>query len=91
MKPLTQRELHCLKWVAIGKTSWETARILGLAESTINAHIQSASRKLGVNGRQAAIIVALGKGLLELNTDPGANKPIMIARPHKKTFHDPLG
>jgi len=81
MKPLTQRELACLKWVAVGKTSWETGRILGLAEGTINYHIQSAYRKLGVHGRQAAITTALHKGLLELDGDPCTGMPIVVARP----------
>src|SRR5690606_19583800 len=72
MKPLTQRELTCLQWVAIGKTSWETGRILGLAERTINFHIQNACRKLGVHGRQAAITAALRTGLLCFEDDTGA-------------------
>ena len=72
MKPLTPRELACLKWVAIGKTSWETGRILGLAERTINFHIQNACRKLGVHGRQAAITQALRSGLISFD-DPPAN------------------
>ena len=70
MKPLTQRELTCLQWVAIGKTSWETGRILGLAERTINFHIQNACRKLGVHGRQAAITHAMLKGLLCFDEPP---------------------
>lgn len=71
MKPLTQRELTCLQWVAIGKTSWETGRILGLAERTINFHIQNACRKLGVHGRQAAITAALRTGLLSFDDESG--------------------
>ena len=55
MKPLTDRELTCLRWAAIGKTSWEVGVILGLAERTINFHIHNACRKLDVHGRQAAI------------------------------------
>src|SRR5690606_34818573 len=33
---LSRRELECLYWSALGKTSWETAIILGLSERTIN-------------------------------------------------------
>ena len=54
-KPLTERERTCLQWVAVGKTSWETGRIIGVAERTVNFHIQNACRKLGVHGRQAAL------------------------------------
>jgi len=61
---LSTRERECLHWVALGKTSWETGRILGLAERTVNFHIQNACRKLGVHGRQAAVTIALRDGLL---------------------------
>jgi len=80
MKPLTERELTCLQWVAIGKTSWETGRILGLAERTINFHIQNACRKLGVHGRQAAITMALQTGQLGLADNPHAPAPIVIPK-----------
>ena len=78
MKPLTERELTCLQWVAIGKTSWETGRILGLAERTINFHIQNACRKLGVHGRQAAITTAMRSGLLCFNDDEPGTAPIIV-------------
>jgi LuxR family transcriptional regulator of spore coat protein len=70
MKPLTQREVSCLQWAALGKTSWEMGVILGLTERTINFHIHTACRKLGVHGRQAAITAALQAGLL-----PGLSGP----------------
>ena len=72
MKPLTltDRELCCLQWAAVGKTSWEMGVILGLSERTINFHIHNACRKLGVHGRQAAITVALQAGLLTGLTAP---------------------
>ena len=79
MKPLTPRELACLKWVAIGKTSWETGRILGLAERTINFHIQNACRKLGVHGRQAAITQALRSGLLTFDEPPDQHSPAPLS------------
>lgn len=70
MKPLTARELTCLRWAAIGKTSWEVGVILGLAERTVNFHIHNACRKLDVHGRQAAITIALQAGLLPILTEP---------------------
>ncbi|NLC36233.1 MAG: helix-turn-helix domain-containing protein [Alcaligenaceae bacterium] len=78
MKPLTERELTCLQWVSIGKTSWETGRILGLAERTINFHIQNACRKLGVHSRQAAITTAMRTGLLSFDEDaPDTASPLL--------------
>lgn len=64
-KPLSTRELDCLRWAAQGKTSWETAVILGLAERTVNFHIGNACAKLGVGNRRAAVVTALRLGLLD--------------------------
>jgi len=70
LKSLTARELTCLHWAAIGKTSWEMGVILGLAERTINFHIHNACKKLQVHNRQAAITAVLQAGLL-----PALNEP----------------
>lgn len=64
MQLLTRRELECLYWASIGKTSWEIGTILGITERTINFHIQNACQKLKVRGRQAAITAAHHAGLL---------------------------
>jgi DNA-binding CsgD family transcriptional regulator len=69
MKPLLSgREVQCLEWVSRGKTSWETATILGLSERTVNFHLLNACRKLNVYGRQAGVAQAMRLGLLT----PGA-------------------
>ena len=70
LKSLTDRELTCLRWAAIGKTSWEMGVILGLAERTINFHIHNACKKLQVHTRQAAITAVLQAGML-----PALNEP----------------
>ena len=62
--PLSGRELQCLEWVSLGKTSWETASILGLSERTVNFHLRNACRKLNVYGRQAGVVKAVRLGLL---------------------------
>ncbi len=62
---LSERELECLEWVSFGKTSWETAIILGVSERTINFHLLNACRKLNVYGRQAAVALALRQNLLQ--------------------------
>ena len=66
--PLSGREVQCLEWVSRGKTSWETATILGLSERTVNFHLLNACRKLNVYGRQAGVAQAMRMGLLT----PGA-------------------
>ncbi|MBO9353283.1 helix-turn-helix transcriptional regulator [Bordetella petrii] len=63
-KPLSNRERDCLYWSALGKTSWETGVILGVAERTVNFHIGNACSKLGVYNRRAAVAQALSQNLL---------------------------
>jgi DNA-binding CsgD family transcriptional regulator len=63
-KPLSAREIACLHWAAVGKTSWETAVILGVSEHTVNFHLGNACNKLNVQNRRAAVATALRKGLL---------------------------
>ncbi|WP_409517416.1 helix-turn-helix domain-containing protein [Achromobacter sp.] len=64
-RQLSDRQAACLRWSAAGKTSWETARILGVSESTVNFHLRNACTRLGVRGRRAAVVTALRLGLLE--------------------------
>ncbi|AYD67433.1 helix-turn-helix transcriptional regulator [Achromobacter sp. LC458] len=64
-KALSDRQAACLYWAAAGKTSWETSRILDVAESTVNFHLRNACTKLGVRGRRTAVVVALRHGLLD--------------------------
>ncbi|MNQ04142.1 Transcriptional activator protein LuxR [compost metagenome] len=64
-KALSDRQAMCLFWSAAGKTSWETSRILGVSESTVNFHLRNACAKLGVRGRRAAVVAALRQGLLD--------------------------
>ena len=52
----------------MGKTSWETARILGVSESTVNFQLRNACARLGVRGRRAAVVAALRRGLLDAFT-----------------------
>lgn len=70
---LSEREVACLHWSSLGKTSWETGHILGMTERTVNFHIRNACRKLGVNNRRAAVTIALWRGLLppRAGDDPG--------------------
>ena len=63
---LTPRELECLKWVADGKTAWETSRILKCSERTINFHVTNIVTKLGVSNRRHAVARALQLRLIQL-------------------------
>lgn len=61
---LTGREIECLEWSMAGKSSWETGRILGCTERTVNFHIGNAMRKFGVNNRRCAVVKALMLNLI---------------------------
>ena len=61
---LSPREVECLKWIAAGKSSLDTADILNLSTSTVEFHITNARKKLRVNNRSEAVIVAIKWGLI---------------------------
>ena len=63
---LTRREREVLQWTAAGKTSWEISQILGVAESTIIAHIKAAAAKLDTPNRVATVVAALRRGEISL-------------------------
>lgn len=62
---LSDREIECLTWAALGKTSWEIGRIIGLSEDTINYHMKHAMRKLTANSRIEAVAKAVKLDLIQ--------------------------
>jgi len=63
---LTDRQRTCLKWVARGKTSWETGVLLGISENTVKVNIKTTMEKLQVNSRIAAVSEGYRLGLIDL-------------------------
>jgi DNA-binding CsgD family transcriptional regulator len=61
---LTPRELECMQWVAVGKTDWEIAQVLGISSSTAHFHVESAKKKLGLSSRTEAVARLTLYGLL---------------------------
>ncbi len=62
---LTKRESEVLFWVAKDKSNSGIAKVLGCCEGTVRKHLEHIHRKLGVQTRTAAVMVALEKlGLL---------------------------
>jgi len=59
---LTPRERECLLWAAEGKTTSDTAQILGISERTVIFHLQNAVQKLGVANRAQAVARAVAHG-----------------------------
>jgi DNA-binding CsgD family transcriptional regulator len=61
---LSERELECLTWVALGKTDAEIGELIGRSPSTARFHVDSAVEKLGVNNRTRAAAVACQLGMI---------------------------
>ncbi len=55
---LSPREKEVLKWLKMGKTSWDIAQILRISERTVNYHVGNIMKKLGVVSRMQAVSVA---------------------------------
>ncbi|MEN3950568.1 helix-turn-helix transcriptional regulator [Iodidimonas sp. SYSU 1G8] len=54
---LTRRQIECLEWVALGKSSSDIGSILGISPMTVDEHVKLACDRLGVRTRiQAAIL-----------------------------------
>ncbi|HYE00565.1 MAG TPA: response regulator transcription factor [Alphaproteobacteria bacterium] len=61
---LTEREAEALAWVARGKSSADTAVLMGISERTVNFHVENAMAKLGVATRVQAVLAAGRAGLI---------------------------
>ena len=56
---LSAREREVLQWMIVGKTNWETSRILGISERTVKFHVHNILAKLQSSSRGQAIARAL--------------------------------
>lgn len=65
-KPLSSRELDCLRLIAKDKSTWEIASILAMSEHAAVHHIRNLMRKLEVHSRHQAVIRAALLGLIQL-------------------------
>lgn len=63
---LAPRERDVLTWAGRGKTAWETACILGLAETTVISYIRQACRKLDVASKYEAVAVCTAMNLIRI-------------------------
>jgi DNA-binding CsgD family transcriptional regulator len=52
---LSPRQFECLEWVARGKSTWDTGRIIGISRRTVLFHLEAAKAKLDVKSMQHAI------------------------------------
>jgi DNA-binding CsgD family transcriptional regulator len=56
---LSRREVECLRLVAIGKTDWEIARILGLSPETAHQYVKRARAAYDVVSRTQLVVYGL--------------------------------
>jgi len=60
---LSPREAEILRHIARGASNKEIARALAIAETTVKIHVQHILRKLGVDSRVQAAVLATSRGL----------------------------
>lgn len=63
---LSTREREVLKWAAVGKTAWDTGRILQISTDTVNKHIASAMRKLDSFSKTQAVAESIRRGEIQI-------------------------
>ncbi|MDR7101646.1 helix-turn-helix transcriptional regulator [Croceicoccus sp. BE223] len=63
---LSQYEVECMRWAALGKTDLEIGMIIGRSRATVRFHIQNASIKLGAVNRCQTLFRAAQLGYVTL-------------------------
>jgi DNA-binding CsgD family transcriptional regulator len=63
---LSPREREVLKWLKLGKTSWDISVILRISERTVNYHVNNIMKKFDVTNRLQAVSEAVN---LEIEDD----------------------
>lgn len=63
--PLTDRQLEVLRWLADGKRPNDVALILGVAKSTIRAHVENIKVALGLDTTVAIVVQAIRNGWIK--------------------------
>jgi DNA-binding NarL/FixJ family response regulator len=64
--PLSAREIEVLEHIAQGNSNKEIARQLKISDQTVKNHITSILRKLAVNDRTQAVVLALRQGWIKM-------------------------
>lgn len=64
MPRLTRREIEVLRWTKEGKSAWETGRLMGVTENTVNFHVRNITMKLDAMSKHQAVLKAIALGIL---------------------------
>jgi DNA-binding NarL/FixJ family response regulator len=79
---LSKRELQVLTAISQGQSTKDIARTLSISTFTVNNHVKSALRKLAVNNRTRAVLVALRNSWIPV-PDPGTFGQSAVTRPSR--------
>ncbi len=63
---LTDREIYCLYWAAMGKTSTQTAELLNVQRYTVEQHRKEIKRKLDCQSMAQAVFKGMQFGYVPL-------------------------
>lgn len=63
---LSERQLQVLNYVAHGLTTKDIAKLTGIGQDGVNAHLRTIFARLGASSRAEAVATALQEGLLKL-------------------------
>lgn len=63
---LSKRQVECLYWTAMGKSSKAIADILDLKENTVTYHIKTAMKHLGTKNRTVAVLKCITAGAFHI-------------------------
>ena len=66
---LTHREFEILTHLAIGQSNKVIARCLNISDGTVKLHVKSILRKLGIQSRVEAAVMAVEQGVKKPNLD----------------------
>jgi DNA-binding NarL/FixJ family response regulator len=76
--PLSQREMEILEFVTRGMINKEIANKLGISQQTVKNHMTSILKKLNVNDRTQAAVMALRRGWVRLDENTPLATPNLI-------------
>jgi DNA-binding NarL/FixJ family response regulator len=74
--PLSQREMEILVFITCGSSNKQIAHSLGISQQTVKNHISSVLRKLGVDDRTQAAVLALRRGWVRLEDTTRQRGPL---------------
>jgi DNA-binding NarL/FixJ family response regulator len=66
IRPLTEREIEILRFIAKGLSNREAAAVLGVSRATVRTHLEHIYDKLEVTNRVEAVTEGLRIGLIEV-------------------------